>query len=320
MKKLLLCGLAAVAPWLPNCASASCGAAFCSVNTNWDVHGAWMEPGVRLDLRYEYIRQDQPMSGSRKVGFGQIARHHDEISTRNQNWIASLDYAIDADWGLSATLPVVQRRHEHIHNHRGARILDSWSFEGLGDAMLRARRRLWTREDREPSIGTIGTSFGLKLPTGRTNVRNGDAERAERSLQPGTGTTDVVAGLYYSASLPVRQLSWFVQALAQVPLVEHEGYRPGNRYTADAGMTYMADDRLSLMLQANLLHRRRDGGAQAEPADTGGTALFLSPGASYAVARNLQVYGFVQLPLYQYVNGVQLAARRALAMGVSARF
>jgi len=34
----------------------------------------------------------------------------------------------------------------------------------------------------------------------------------------------------------------------------------------------------------------------------------------------MQLYGFVQLPLYQYVNGVQLTADWAVAAGISARF
>ena len=49
-------------------------------------------------------------------------------------------------------------------------------------------------------------------------------------------------------------------------------------------------------------------GAQAEPDDSGGRSLFLSPGVGYAVSKDVQLYGFLQLPLYQYVNGVQLTA------------
>jgi hypothetical protein len=36
-------------------ASAGCGAAFCSINTDWSTQGAWTERGARLDLRYEFI-------------------------------------------------------------------------------------------------------------------------------------------------------------------------------------------------------------------------------------------------------------------------
>jgi hypothetical protein len=68
------------------------------------------------------------------------------------------------------------------------------------------------------------------------------------------------------------------------------------------------------------LVRARDRGDQAEPEDTGGKALFLSPGIGYGVSDKLQVYGFVQLSVYQYVNGVQLTARRAFSIGVSSRF
>jgi hypothetical protein len=169
-------------------------------------------------------------------------------------------------------------------------------------------------------VGTWGANIGLKLPTGRTDVRNSGGELAERTLQPGTGTTDLLAGLYYSKFLPMKNLSWFAQGMAQIPLRQHDDYRPGNRYTLDVGLRYLATDQVSLLLQANALARRRDGGAQAEPADSGGNSLFLSPGASYALTRELQVYGFLQLPLYQYVNGVQLTARRAVAIGISSRF
>jgi len=70
----------------------------------------------------------------------------------------------------------------------------------------------------------------------------------------------------------------------------------------------------------NGLIRGRDGGAQAEAEDSGGRSLFLSPGVGYALTKDLQVYSFLQLPLYQFVNGVQLVADRALVVGVSTRF
>jgi hypothetical protein len=73
-------------------------------------------------------------------------------------------------------------------------------------------------------------------------------------------------------------------------------------------------------LQLNAQHKERDRGSEAEPEDTGGQFVFVSPGASYALTRNLQLYGFVQLPIYQYVNGVQLTADWAAVAGLSSRF
>ena len=66
------------------------------------------------------------------------------------------------------------------------------------------------------------------------------------------------------------------------------------------------------------------GGASGTPrARTGGalfSTAFLSPGLSYMLTQSVQAYGFVQLPLYQYVNGVQLTADWAVAAGLSWRF
>lgn len=305
----------------PLSAAASCGSAFCTINTSWDAHGGWLEPGARLDLRYESIRQDQPRHGTSNVGVGEVPRHHDEVLSVNRNLLGTVDYTFNQDWGVNVLAPIVDRQHEHIHNHGGGQIPESWDFTELGDVRVMARRRLSTTENAQaPSVATTGVNFGLKLPTGKTDVRNGEGELAERTLQPGSGTTDAVLGAYGSTHLPTRNLSWFVQGLVQLPLAPHDAYRPGNRLTLDTGARYDMGDKIGLLLQLNALLKGRDRGAQAEPDDTGGTFLFLSPGVSYAFTQQLQAYAFVQLPVYQNVNGVQLVPRYALAMGVNARF
>ena len=43
----------------------------------------------------------------------------------------------------------------------------------------------------------LGVLIGLKLPTGKTKVTNDDNELAERTLQPGTCSTDTLLGLTY---------------------------------------------------------------------------------------------------------------------------
>ncbi len=302
-------------------AQASCGSAFCTLNTGWDLHGGLASPGATLDLRYEAITQDQPRSGSDRVAVGQIPRHHDEVSTRNRNWIGTLDYVFDADWGLSVSAPLVDRRHQHIHNHAGGQIPESWDFSDVGDVRVVARYRLSSTATVEPpSTSATGLLFGLKLPTGRFGVRNADGDLAERTLQPGTGTTDAVLGFYAVRALPLQDLSWFAQAQWQAPLNARDQYRPGRRLAVDGGLRYELTGDLSLMLQANLLLRGRDAGANAEPVDSGGRSLFLSPGLSYAATKDLRVYAYLQVPLLQHVNGVQLTANRAAVAGLSVRF
>lgn len=299
---------------------ASCGAAFCMVNTNWNMQGLAPEPGLRMDFRFEYIDQDQPRTGDSKVAFGQIRRHHDEIRTINRNYVLTLDYTFNSDWGMVATAPVVNRTHEHIHNHGGARLLEQWALREAGDVQVLGRRQWMSENANAQTLSFYGLNFGLKLPTGDFDVRNGNGDIAERSLQPGSGTTDVLLGGFYSHVMPAFNRSWFIQGLAQVPTAYRQHYKPGKRFTLDAGVRYEMTGAVGVMLQLNGLYRARDRGREAEPADTGGTFVFVSPGVSYAVAPKTQIYAFLQKPIYQYVNGVQITADWSLLAGLSSRF
>jgi hypothetical protein len=312
MIRFFAAALLAPAVLLSADAHASCGASFCTVNTDWSAQGAWTEPGTRYGLRFEYLDQDQPQTGTRKLAIGQIPKHHDEVRTINRNWLASVDHAFDATWGLSLALPLVDRSHQHVHNHMGAQLLESWNFTEAGDLRMLGRYRF--------APAQFGLNFGLKLPTGRFDVRNADGDEAERTLQPGTGTTDVLFGAFLQQSLPARDASWFVQGLAQLPTGKRGEFRPGDRLSLDAGVRYDAGGGLGLLLQANLLLRGRDEGAQAETEDSGGRSLWLSPGVSYALGGDWEAYAFFQRALYQHVNGVQLVATQAVAIGVSGRF
>ena len=303
-------------------AVASCGSAFCMVNTNWGVQGLWNEPGLRADLRYEYIDQDQPRTGTQDVAVGAIPRHHDEVRTVNRNLFATVDYGVSETLGFSLVVPWVDREHEHIHNHHGEQIVESWKFSDLGDMRLTARYQFpaTPTDAAQTRVGSFGVTGGLKLPTGKTNVANAEGDPAERSLQPGTGTTDLLLGAYYREAIGPWNASWFVQANAQVALNAHDDYRPGSQVLLDAGLRWEATDRLGVLLQLNGLWRGHDSGAAAEPEDSGSRTLSVSPGLTFAVTPEIQVYAFVQVPVYQRVTGVQLVADRAVVVGASAQF
>ncbi len=300
-------------------ALASCGSAFCSINTDWTSQALGVGEGSSLGLRYEYIRQDELRAGSRRVDVGEIPHHHDEVRTTNRNLLLSYDRNFASGWGYSLMAPVVDRDHLHVHNHHGAQLPEEWSFQELGDVRLTGRYQKAVG-DQERGARTAGVLFGMKLPTGRTGVKNGEGALAERSLQPGTGTTDAVVGAFFHQQLAASASSWFAQAQYQHPLNQRAGFAPGGQFTADLGFARRLADRLSGLLQLNAVIKQRDHGAQAEPEDSGSRALFLSPGLSYELTDAVRIYAFYQQPLHQSVNGVQLTAPHAWMLGVTTRF
>ena len=296
----------------PLAAHASCGSAFCPVNTQWDVQSLVQTPGWRFDLRYEYLDQDQPRHGSDAIDVGEIRSDHDEVETVNRNTFLDLNYSFDARWGVSVSLPHVDREHEHIHHHHGEDLVERWSLTGTGDARVVGQYRL--------ESAPVSLLFGVKLPTGSTDDANGEGEIAERSLQPGTGTTDAILGVAWRHAVRGSTLSWFAQAQVQHALDRHDGFEAGDQWRVDGGLRFSATPKVNLLLQANYVVKRRDRGDEAEPEDSGGEFLYLTPGVSASLTRHVQGYLFLQQPLHQRVNGVQLTADRGVTAGFSVRF
>lgn len=296
--------------------SANCGSAFCAVSTNWNLQGIPPVAGSgRVDLRYEYIDQGRPWNGSRRADAAgdEEAR---ETGTKNHNVLATFDYALSEHWAVTGTVPVITRSHSHVAEPDTNPTPESWNFTRIGDARLTAS---WRHADASEPTAAYGLLFGFKLPTGPYRVTNGDGVEAERSLQPGTGSTDLIAGGFVTR--PARNGAlWFAQATFQSAFATKDDYRPGNLFTATAGYRHPLSLHVTGILQLNGTVRTRDGGANAEPDVTGGQFLFLSPGVSWGLSPLTEVYGFLQLPVYRHTHGAQLTFDWALVAGVTRRF
>ncbi len=311
MKKLAV--LAYAGCFITGGAHASCGAAFCSASNDWLTLTQGVTPGWRVWTQVEYLRQDQLRAGTDKLSPAELTEHHQEIKTINRNALLGLEYGFAPGWSANLVLPYSNREHLHVHTHHGTPIPEAWQFDHIGDARLTLRHQLAAH----PGGWSWNLQGGLKLPTGRTDVRNADGDAAERSVQPGSGTTDLLLGgglAYAPLSLPG---SLFSNLTVQAPLDEKDGYQPGWRTSVQAGWLFPLGGKLDLILQGNLLYVKHDRGINAEPDDSGRTEAALVPGLAYALSRNLSVYGQVELPFYQKVAGIQLTHDYAVSAGLS---
>ena len=111
------------------------------------------------------------------------------------------------------------------------------------------------------------------------------------------------------------------QAIARIPQAQiKDGYKPGNGLNLNAGIRYNGLNDVKPVLQLNAKVVQHDTGANADTVSTGGTLVYLSPGAVVTVNERIAVYGFVQLPLYQNVRGVQLTPRYTASLGAKLTF
>ncbi|MYM41932.1 TonB-dependent receptor [Duganella qianjiadongensis] len=301
----------------PSAAALACASCGCSLSSDWDSQGLSSGPGLRFDLRYDFLNQNQIRSGSGKVGTWPAADHEQELYTKNQYLTAGFDYSASPNWGVSVQLPYIDRSHA----------TNGFAFDGsdagtshthnLGDIKVIGRYTGLIEEKN------FGIQFGLKLPTGShtENFSGGAITGAplDRGLQPGTGTTDAIVGIFKFA--PISQnWDYFAQATAQVPMNSRDDYKPGNSLNVNLGIRYMGLDSVALQLQINGRVSAKDSGENASPDDSGGKTIYLSPGVTVALTEKIKTYGFIQLPIYQNLNGYQLAPKYTVSVGTRFEF
>jgi hypothetical protein len=146
----------------------------------------------------------------------------------------------------------------------------------------------------------------------------------DTSLQPGTGSTDLIVGAYYYQAIS-QNFDAFINGQFQSAIVEnldHPGatYRPGNLASLSLGLRYEANPKWVPQLQINVTRKSHDQGTLADTENTAGTVVYLSPGITAHVWKNLEVYAFVQRAIYSKLDGYQLFPRWSGNVGMSYAF
>lgn len=335
MKRILLPVAIAM---LASHADASCGSAFCTVNTSWDTQGLASDEGWRLGLRYSYAKADKLRAGSSNITPEAPSGSDEEIENKrtiNEILDVDADYTINSRWNVALGLPIIRRDHLHTFDSSVSGPFDQQAkFTELGDIKIVGRYKL----DLGGMYSGAGLRFGLKLPTGATDKTmspadpTGDPDNPttphllDRASQPGSGSTDAILGAYYFQNIPDSNWGWFASGQLQSALSTHDNYRPGDALSIDLGAHYELASGLTALLQLNAQHRERDRGINANIA-SGGYSLNLSPGLSYALTPKSQIYGILQVALVQYANtdpavvgSGQLTAPWSFSAGVSHHF
>lgn len=310
---VLLATLLGLAPGL----AAACSTCGCSLNSDWASQGYATTSGLHLSLRQDYFNQSQLRSGTDPVDRNAFSSPTDEEvqrTTINRNTLLGADYQFSRYWGISLQLPYMDRYHQTIAE--GDAALSTSDARGIGDLRIVGRY-----QGLSPDAG-LGLQLGIKVPTGsfRQPFATGPqaGEGLDRGLQLGTGTTDALLGVYKFGVLG-GSIGYFAQAMAQVALDARDRFRPGNSVNVNLGLRYLGMARITPELQLNIHSERRESGAQADRANSGATLAYLSPGASMRITRRLDAFAFVQLPVLQRVNGLQLEPRRLWSLGVQYR-
>jgi len=255
-----------------------------------------MTPGTTLFLEYDFMDQNRNWSGTS----GAPASANDDKDIKTDFFTLGGQYLFDQDWSVKLEAPYWNRA---FTTDTGAGIA-TFRHSALGDIRLTG---IYTGLSDDMTTGVI---FGVKLPTGDFRTAGFD-----RDTEIGTGSTDALLGLYHAGTLTRDESwGWYGQIMWDKPLAAQSGYTPGGEFDGAVGITYsgfkLGDGvRITPVLQMIGSSRASDGGIEADPPNTGYNRVLLSPGVEVDY-RGWQLYGDVEFPVYQDMNGNQLVANR----------
>lgn len=300
----------------PRAALASCGSESCPL----DHSGRWAHSPFTFNVSFQYIDQDQPRLGTEDVTVGAAPSHHDEVRTVNRTTTFSAAYQGVPSWYFAASIPYTNRYHEHVDTEGTEPETENWTYSGFGDLALLISRSFGGGGEGSRQFATVG----VEAPTGATSVGDPDGEQPEPSALPGSGSWDFVAG--FGAQWRVDALgaekrgNWLTLQASATGRLNGTGtddYKIGPELQLHAGADYPLSRIVGVLAQVNYRYRGEDSEDGAAEENTGGTALYLSPGLRVATGHSTSLYGLVQFPVYQDVNGIQVVSDANFYFGVT---
>jgi len=327
---------------------ATCG---CSLSTDAAM-GYSSATGWQIGFQFDTIDQSQLRSGTHSVSEPEVAQINNEggsqeveKQTNNHYYTLGISYSPTADWNFRLFLPWVYRNHTTYGDSPNPLTPDLISGAYVND-LFGDMRFVASYQGILPTHN-LGVQLGVKFPTGNYGGPNADGtgivgrhpvafsygpnslnpspgNLLDTSLQPGTGSTDLVVGGYYYQAVS-QNFDAFINGQYQFAvyhLLNDIGadYRPGNLVNVSFGLRYEENPHVVPQVQVNVTHKSHDQGTLADSTDSAGTVVYISPGVTAMIAPNTHAYGFVQLPVYSNLQGYQLFPRWTASVGMSYAF
>ena len=301
----------------------------------------------------EYIRLNQMSKATLLANIGNDVHGLSSIESR----ALAFAYGITSDLMVSVRLPWVRRTGilEGVQDDPAdpPTIHDRGSTSGFGDVTALGQYRFLNNQTSGTQAAAL---FGVKAPTGRTNLLDSFGERFEAEFQPGSGSWDGLFGAAFSQRLDP---SWTLHAnvLGVVTGTGMQDTNLGNRFLYNAAVVYRvfggtANERhshdahaayahagphppmvtkaavaaaphshvaLDVMLELNGEWHDKQRNAGVVDQNSGGNTIYLSPGLRLTV-ENWSAFVSAGVPIVNALNEIQPTPSWRLLGGMAITF
>ncbi len=218
----------------------------------------------------------------------------------------------------------------------GLNHIDTITSGGIADILIFPRYDVLNRTD-EKKTTEITLGLGYKIPLGKYNdslvifhnAKTGKTVYDTKipAVQPSTGAQDIVFYTFLFRGYPSGNFRMF----SSIMYIK-KGWNPNGEKFGDyasmglfAGKTFFGTLGVTMQLKGEWMDKMKRNEHMPfpnyDPLSTGMKKIVLAPQLSYAFFRgNLTIYALSEFPLYQYVNGTQVASQFQTTAGIAYRF
>ncbi|MCW3076553.1 MAG: hypothetical protein JWO32_1162 [Bacteroidetes bacterium] len=287
--------------------------------------GVLQEHQVELAANYQYLK-----SNKFRVGDSDTASLFDNLCS---NYLY-----MRLAYGVTERLTMSVESGYFINKTQiGLKKADTVFSSGIGDLILFPRYSLYTR-NTEKSRTEITLGLGYKIPLGKYNdstivFRDPKSNKkyyttSPPTIQPTNGAQDVIFYGFTYKGFPNKKFRVFSNFI-----YIKKGWNPLGQKFGDyasiglfAGKTLFKKLGVTFQIKGEWVNKMKwDHNVDmlalynVDVNSTGSRKIFFAPQLSFS-HKTLTVYALSEIPLYQYVNGTQVASQFQLTAGVSYRF
>ena len=278
---------------------------------------------MRVDYtNYQRLNETQIQDKTMKMAGGDHV-HFDAVrSSLLETFEISVGAAEDLQFGFSfGYYRATDVREGHIHGNGTYGFHDNGDISGMTDQWITSKYRVLK------DAGSLAIFGGIKLPFGDNNEvgENEDGnEPLDPALQPGSGAFDFQLGAAYS-----RYLSAAIALDTSVSYTYRtraDDFKIGDLILFGVALSYRFTESVqvfpqpSAFLELNVRHlfRNREGSEVEE--NSGGTALFVSPGFRLGFSERVSLTVAVQIPVVQHLHEEQQLTKFKVSTGLTVSF
>lgn len=260
---------------------------------------------LRIISFYRHNYGNQYFEGSKRSDFNLI-------ESANYNYLGIiLGYGLAEKVSLEAEFGSFLNKTQHYN-------LDpSYTLQGSGfsNAIISSRFSLF--KDHSKRL-FVSSGIGVKIPFSTEPISRGGVELPVE-VQPTIGAYGMVMQLFLVKEKPLTGIRYFITNRIEYNCMNKQDYKLGTSvftslfFSKHLMFSWLKGDWTTIMQLRNET-RFKDKINTEWKESSGSTILYFSPQINYFIKEKWNVSIMIDLPLYQYFNGTQLATRYGISL------